>query len=333
MQTLTQFLTHNKTDADLVDLIDTLMVACKEIAIQLREGALAGVLGATAITNVQGETQKKMDVISNDILKQVLLDNPLVAGIASEEEDEPVAGNAGGKYLVTFDPLDGSSNIDINVSVGTIFSILRLPEGADPASSDAYLQAGNQQAASGYVLYGPSAVLALTTGAGVNMFTLAHTGDFLVTQKDLRIPESTKEFGINMSNQRFWDAPVQNYVADLLQGEEGPRGKNFNMRWVASMVAEVHRVLTRGGIFSYPWDSRDESKPGKLRLMYEGNPMSFLIEQAGGVSHSGYKRIMDIEPTGIHQRVSVFLGSAEEVNTAVKYHEGTESSQAGQLNI
>ncbi|NVK42791.1 MAG: class 1 fructose-bisphosphatase [Oceanospirillaceae bacterium] len=320
MQLLSSFLKHRKTDEQLVELIETLMVACKEIALQLREGALAGVLGTSENVNVQGETQKKLDIIANDVLKQVLLDNPLVAGLASEEEDDPVAGNREGRFLVTFDPLDGSSNIDINVSVGTIFSILELQEGDDPAAHSAYLQNGRKQLASGYVLYGPSAVLALTTGAGVNFFTLAHTGDFILTQEQVQVPAETKEFAINMSNQRFWEPAMQSYIGDLLRGSDGPRGKNYNMRWVASMVAEVHRVLTRGGIFTYPWDEREPQKPGKLRLMYEGNPMSLLIEQAGGLASTCYTPILEVEPTEIHQRVSVALGSRHEVEALLRYH-------------
>ena len=320
MLLLNQYLKHHETPDDLIDLIDSLMLSCKEIAIKLREGALAGVLGTAEGVNVQGETQKKLDVISNDILKAILLDNPTVAGIASEEEDFPVGGNPEGKYLVTFDPLDGSSNIDVNVSVGTIFSILSKPEGMDGGDEAAYMQSGRQQIASGYVLYGPCAVLVMTTGSGVNMFTLSHGGDFILTEENVQIPEQTQEFGINMSNQRFWEPEMQAYVADLLRGEEGPLGKRYNMRWVASMVAEVHRILTRGGIFLYPWDNRDISKPGKLRLMYEGNPMSFLIEQAGGLSTTCYDNIMDIEPTKIHQRVAVGLGSTGEVETMMKYH-------------
>ncbi len=320
MQLLSNYLKHHDTDLELVELIDTLMIACKEIALQLREGALAGVLGTTEDTNVQGETQKKLDVISNDVLKKVLLDNPLVRGIASEEEDDPVFGNPEGRFLVTFDPLDGSSNIDINVSVGTIFSILEAPKDVQENSVDIFLQAGRKQVAAGYVLYGPSAVLALTTGQGVNMFTLAHTGDFLLTRESVQIPTQTKEFAINMSNHRFWEPQMRNYIDDLLKGAEGPRGKNYNMRWIASMVAEVHRVLTRGGLFTYPWDSRDPAKPGKLRLMYEGNPMSLLIEQAGGLSTTCYSDILDVQPEHIHQRVSVALGSKEEVEALHEYH-------------
>ncbi|WP_261842049.1 class 1 fructose-bisphosphatase [Aliamphritea ceti] len=320
MLLLSQFLKHQDTPDDLIELTDTLMVACKEIAIQLREGALAGILGTSEEVNVQGETQKKLDIISNDILKAVLLDNPLVAGVASEEEEHPVAGNPEGKYLVTFDPLDGSSNIDINVSVGTIFSILECPEGMSGGDEAAFLQAGRKQVASGYVLYGTCAVLTLTTGNGVNMFTLSHTGDFILTRENIQIPEQTQEFAINMSNQRFWEPAMQNYVSDLLLGEEGPLGKRYNMRWVASMVAEVHRVLTRGGIFMYPWDKRAPQKPGKLRLMYEGNPMSWLIEQAGGRSTTCYSDILDVEPDKIHQRVAVALGSKQEVTTMMGYH-------------
>ncbi|MGB1173113.1 MAG: class 1 fructose-bisphosphatase [Marinobacterium sp.] len=320
MQLLSSFLKHNKTDADLVEVIEVLMIACKEVALQLREGALAGVLGTSTLTNVQGETQKKLDIVSNDIIKKVLLDNRLVRGVASEEEEEPVWGSRDGRYLVTFDPLDGSSNIDINVSVGTIFSIIEAPKPWAKQDTNEFLQPGRKQIAAGYVLYGPSAVLALTTGNGVNMFTLAHTGDFILTEESVKIPEETSEFSINMSNKRHWEPQMQEYIDDLLLGEEGPREKNYNMRWVASMVAEVHRLLTRGGIFTYPWDKRDPSKPGKLRLMYEGNPMSFLIEQAGGVASTCYEEIMDLSPEHIHQRVSVALGSKQEVEMLKAYH-------------
>lgn len=324
MQLLSNFLKHKKIDTELIELIDTLMLACKEIALQLREGELAGVLGISDNTNVQGETQKKLDIIANEILKKVLLDNPLVRGVASEEEDHAVFGNPEGRFLVTFDPLDGSSNIDINVSVGTIFSVLEVPPGEHEDSDSLFLQPGTQQLAAGYVLYGPHAVLSLTTGDGVNMFTLAHTGDFLLTHEDVSVPETTAEFAINMSNQRFWEPAMRSYIGDLIAGTEGPRAQNYNMRWIASMVAEVHRILTRGGMFTYPWDSRDPKKPGKLRLLYEGNPMSMLIEQAGGVSSTCYERIMEIQPEHIHQRVSVALGSRDEVKALVDYHQKPE---------
>ncbi|MFP8965691.1 class 1 fructose-bisphosphatase [Pokkaliibacter sp. CJK22405] len=321
MKRLHQFLREQQTSPELIELIDTLLVACKEIAYLLKQGALAGILGSAGAENVQGETQKKLDVLSNDLLKRNLLSCSLVKGLASEEEDFPVAGNPDGKYLVTFDPLDGSSNIDVNVSVGTIFSILRAPEGCDGGDESAFLQSGRRQVAAGYVLYGPSNLLVLSTGKGTHIFTLANTGDFFLTREYVQIPTETKEFAINMSNQRFWEPAMQNYVNDLLQGEEGPLSKRYNMRWIASMVAEVHRILTRGGIFMYPFDYREPKKPGKLRLMYEGNPMSLLVEQAGGLSTNAHRNIMDVEPQGIHERVAVILGSKHEVENALTYHQ------------
>ncbi|MEH6625004.1 MAG: class 1 fructose-bisphosphatase [Motiliproteus sp.] len=321
MQRLTQFLKQDETPADLIELINLLMSACKEINSKLQNGALEGILGSAEHENIQGEVQKKLDVISNDIIKLTLGQSPLVRGMASEEEDHSVAASIGGKYLVTFDPLDGSSNIDVNVSVGTIFSILPAPESENSCTDEEFLQSGNNQLAAGYVLYGPSCLLVLTTGDGVNVFTLGHNGEFYLTREKIQIPETTQEFAINMSNQRFWEKPVQRYIDDLLQGEEGPRGKRYNMRWVASMVAEVHRILTRGGVFMYPWDSREPQKPGKLRLMYEGNPMSMLVEQAGGRSVNTSIKIVDVQPQSIHERVSVVLGSREEVDAVMAYHQ------------
>jgi fructose-1,6-bisphosphatase I len=320
MLSLNQALEQAQVDPQLVSLIDSITTTCKNIAERLRGGALSGLYGSAEQENVQGEVQKKLDVISNDLLKQVLLANRSVAGIASEEEDDAIAGNPEGDYLVTFDPLDGSSNIDINVTVGTIFSVLAAPNDNAEVTTDTFLQAGRKQIAAGYVLYGPSVILALTTGDGVAMYNLGSDGVFYQTHDQIQVPESTQEFAINMSNQRFWQAPMQTYVNDLLLGEEGPIGKRFNMRWIASMVAEVHRILTRGGVFMYPYDSRDLSKAGKLRLMYEGNPMSFLIEQAGGASSNTEIPIMDIEPNHIHQRVPVILGSKQEVARVNRYH-------------
>ncbi|MFT6917052.1 MAG: fructose-1,6-bisphosphatase I [Motiliproteus sp.] len=326
MQLLSQFLKHSDSPADLIELINILMSSCKEINAKLNDGALAGILGTNQTENIQGETQKKLDVISNDLIKQTLSESELVRGMASEEEDFPVACHPEGRYLVTFDPLDGSSNIDINVTVGTIFSVLEAQDGFDPADEHAYLQPGYKQVAAGYVLYGPSCILALTTGEGVNMFTLGHNGEFYLTRAQVMIPETTQEFAINMSNQRFWEEPIQQYVQDLLSGEEGPLGKRYNMRWIASMVAEVHRILTRGGIFMYPWDAREPNKPGKLRLMYEGNPMSMLIEQAGGRSVNTQIDIMNVQPAQIHERVSVVLGSKEEVETVMRYHRDAKTA-------
>ncbi|MGY8840345.1 MAG: class 1 fructose-bisphosphatase [Pseudomonadales bacterium] len=321
MLSLNQAFEQAQVDPQLVSVVDSITTTCKNIAERLRGGALSGLYGSAEQENVQGEIQKKLDVISNDLLKQALLANRSVAGIASEEEDDAIAGNADGQYLVTFDPLDGSSNIDINVTVGTIFSVLALPDDCTEVTTDSFLQAGRRQIAAGYVLYGPSVILAITTGNGVAMYNLGADGVFYQTEDQIQVPESTEEFAINMSNQRFWQAPMQTYVNDLLLGEDGPLGKRFNMRWIASMVAEVHRILTRGGVFMYPYDSRDPSKAGKLRLMYEGNPMSFLIEQAGGASSDTQKPIMDVEPHHIHQRVPVILGSKEEVERVNCYHQ------------
>ena len=319
MQTVENIFEQNQTPKPLVLAINAVLEASKEIAFLLQKGAMSGVLGSAEQENVQGETQKKLDVISNDLLKDTLKACPVVAGIASEEEDLPVPANKDGEFLVIFDPLDGSSNIDINVTVGTIFSILPS-NGGDAAAESTYLQSGRKQLAAGYVLYGPSTLLVMTTGQGVDVFTLdPDTQNFVLTESQSQITATTQEFAINMSNQRFWAESMQNYVADLLQGEEGKLGKRYNMRWVAAMVAEVHRIINRGGIFMYPWDNREPGKPGKLRLMYEGNPMSMLVEQAGGLSSNGEMAIMDIQPEKIHQRVPVILGSKQEVETALGY--------------
>lgn len=320
MQRLNNQLQANSTEPSLIQLIDTLAVACKDIAFRLQQGAMSDVLGSAGEENVQGETQKKLDVISNDLLKDYLLESGVVRGVASEEEESIVAGDPAGGYLVAFDPLDGSSNIDINSMVGTIFSVFKAPATATVSEQD-FLQPGRDQVAAGYVLYGPSVMLALTTGNGVQMYTLdQQIGEFMLTAERATIPVDTEEFAINMSNQRFWAPAMQNYIADLLAGSDGPREKNFNMRWVAAMVADVHRVLCRGGLFSYPWDNRDASKPGKLRLMYEANPMGMLVEQAGGSCWTQDGPILDIQPEKIHQRVAVILGAKNEVAKCIEYH-------------
>jgi fructose-1,6-bisphosphatase I len=313
----------NHINADLRFLIEVVARACKAISISIGKGALSGVLGEAGSDNVQGEAQKKLDVISNEILLEANEWGGHLAAMASEEMDHPHPiphRYPKGEYLLMFDPLDGSSNIDINVSVGTIFSVLRCPEGMEP-TEQAFLQPGTQQLAAGYALYGPNTLLVLTIGQGVHCFTLdREVGSFVLTQENLSIPEDTKEFAINMSNQRFWEAPVQRYVDELLQGKEGVRGKDFNMRWVASMVADVHRILTRGGLFMYPLDSKTVEKGGKLRLLYEANPMSLIVEQAGGAATTGRQRILDLQPTQLHQRVPVVLGSKNEVERVTAYH-------------
>ena len=310
--------------ADLRLLIEVVARACKTISVAVGKGALGGVLGDAGTGNVQGEAQKKLDVIANDVLLEANAWGGHLAGLASEEMEhsQPIPDvYPRGNYLLLFDPLDGSSNIDVNVSVGTIFSVLRCPEGVTTPEDGHFLQAGRDQVAAGYCVYGPATTLILTVGHGVHQFTLdREQGSFMLTQRGMTVPEDTKEFAINMSNQRHWEAPMQRYVDDLLTGKEGPRGKDFNMRWIASMVADVHRILTRGGVFIYPWDKKDPSKPGKLRLMYEANPMSMLVEQAGGAATNGRMRILDIAPDQLHQRVPVFLGSKNEVDAATRYH-------------
>lgn len=316
------------TPADLRFLVEVVARACKAISHAVSKGALGGVLGSMETENVQGEVQKKLDVMSNEILLEANEWGGTLAGMASEEMDKPyqIPGRfPKGAYLLMFDPLDGSSNIDVNVSVGTIFSVLRCPGECfsqnDALGEDAFLQPGTQQVAAGYAIYGPQTMLVLTLGNGVKGFTLdRELGGFVLTHENIRVPESTAEFAINMSNQRHWEAPVKRYVEELLAGETGPLEKNYNMRWIASMVADVHRILTRGGIFMYPRDAREPSKPGKLRLMYEANPMSMLIEQAGGAATNGTQRIMDIQPQSLHERVAVFLGSKQEVERVTAYH-------------
>ncbi|MBL4615075.1 MAG: class 1 fructose-bisphosphatase [Magnetovibrio sp.] len=309
---------------NLTLLLNDVVTACKVISDQVNHGALVGALGSAGTENIQGETQKKLDIVSNDIFLRFNEVGGHLAGMASEEMDDPYAlpeGAPRGKYLLLFDPLDGSSNIDVNVSVGTIFSILKCPEGVTHPEVEDFLQPGTTQVCAGYALYGPSSMLVLTTGDGVNGFTLdQNIGEFMLTHPDMTIPEDTREFAINTSNSRFWEAPVARYVEECLAGETGPRGENFNMRWIASMVAEVHRILVRGGIFMYPIDERLRKQGGKLRLMYEANPMGFIVEQAGGVCSTGRERIMDIQPSGLHQRVPVILGSKNEVDRVISYH-------------
>ena len=315
---------HRLINSDLRLLIEVVARACKSIAIAIGKGGLGNALGEAGSDNVQGEAQKKLDVLSNEIVLEANEWGGHLAAMASEEMDLPHAipnRYPQGEYLLLFDPLDGSSNIDVNVSVGTIFSVLRAPTGIDPTSEAAFLQSGTEQVVAGYAVYGPNTQLVLTLGKGVACFTLdREVGSFILTQDQIHIPPTTREFAINMSNQRAWEAPIQGYIADLLLGKEGPRDSDFNMRWVGSMVADVHRILLRGGIFLYPIDSKTRSKGGKLRLMYEANPMAFIIEQAGGAASTGYERILELSPEKLHQRVAVILGSKNEVEQVVAYH-------------
>ena len=303
--------------AQLRLLLEVVARACKSISHAVNKGALGGVLGSADIENVQGEVQKKLDIIANEVLIEANEWGGHLAAMASEEmESIHLVPNRypQGEYLLLFDPLDGSSNIDVNVSIGTIFSVLKKPEDSDAISEKDFLQSGGQQVAAGYCVYGPQTTLVLTLGDGVAMFTLdREQGSFVLTQENVKVPEDTKEFAINMSNMRHWDAPVKRYVDECLQGKDGVRGKDFNMRWIASMVADVHRLLCRGGVFLYPADRREPDKPGKLRLLYEASPMALLITQAGGLASNGREEILRIVPRSLHQRVAVALGSAEEV--------------------
>ena len=336
---LTQFIIEEQrhikdATGDFTSLLNDVVTACKVISDLVNHGALVGVLGAAGSENVQGEDQKKMDIISNDVFLKSNEWAGHLAAMASEEMEDIYhipEQNPRGKYLLTFDPLDGSSNMDVNVSVGTIFSILRCKGDCKNPTADDFLQAGTEQVCAGYALYGPSTMMVLTTGNGVNGFTLdQNIGEFVLTHPNMTIPEDTREFAINASNGRFWEQPVKRYVDECLAGSAGERGEDFNMRWIASMVAEVHRILTRGGIFMYPLDEKMKAKglEGKLRLMYEANPMSFIVEQAGGMSSTGRERIMEIDPKDLHQRVPVVLGSKNEVQRVVDYHKQDASDAA-----
>jgi fructose-1,6-bisphosphatase len=308
---------------DLGALLIDVAAAVKAISAMAAKGALGGYVGKTGTQNVQGEAQVPLDVAANEVLLKSCDWGGLVAGMASEELEEPYAipsEYARGRYLLVFDPLDGSSNADVNVSVGTIFSVLRHDAPDAPATSD-FLQKGVEQVAAGYAIYGPATMLVLTVGKGTHGFTLdREIGNFILTHPDLRIPEDTSEFAINTSNARFWEAPVHRYVTECQAGRSGDRGRDFNMRWIASLVAEVHRILVRGGVFMYPRDTRDPEKPGRLRLLYEANPIGFLVEQAGGAASTGRQRILSLLPHALHQRVPVILGSRNEVERIARYH-------------
>ena len=325
--TLTQYLVEQQREKGIVSaelrlLVEVVARACKSISNAVSKGALAGILGGAGTDNVQGEAQKKLDVISNEVLLEANEWGGHLAALASEEMEHPHQipnRYPRGEFLLLIDPLDGSSNIDVNVSVGTIFSVLRCPEGVTEPDEQAFLQPGARQVAAGFAVYGPSTTLVLTVGNGVAGFTLdREMGSWVLTQPKIEIPADTAEFAINMSNMRNWGAPVKRYIDECLAGKNGPLGKDYNMRWVASMVADVYRVLWRGGIFMYPQDAK--YKEGRLRLLYEANPMSFIVEQAGGAATNGFQRILDVRPGRLHQRVGVILGSRNEVERVTGYH-------------
>jgi fructose-1,6-bisphosphatase len=328
-KTITEFMIEEQrrfpeATGDFTALLNYVRLACKRISYIVGRGVLAGAHGAAESSNVQGEAQMKLDVISNDIFLRTSEYGGHLAGMVSEELEEPYQIPAEyplGKYLLAFDPLDGSSNIDINAPVGSIFSVLKAPVAMQPASAKDFLQPGSQQLCAGYAIYGATTMLVLTLGRGVHGFTLDRGfGEFIHTHPNMRIPEEANEFAINASNERFWEPPVKRYVLECLAGRGGVRGKDFNMRWIASLVAEVHRILIRGGLFMYPKDAKEPKKPGRLRLLYEANPMAMLIEQAGGGASWGRGRILDLVPDELHQRVPLILGCKNEVDRIELYH-------------
>jgi len=327
--TLTQFLIEERrrfpqASGDFNSLLLNVALCCKRIARKVAAGALSGVLGDAGAVNAQGEEQKTLDLISNELFIRGNNWGGYLAGMASEEMAQPCQipdCYPRGRYLLLFDPLDGSSNIDVNVSVGSIFSVLRAPEMEQPVTEQDFLQPGTCQVAAGYAIYGPTTMLVLTVGNGVNGFTLCpQLGEFMLTHPDLAVPPDTHEFAINASNSRFWGDPVRRYVNECLAGRTGPRGKDFNMRWIASMVAEAHRILIRGGVFLYPRDSKDSAMPGRLRLLYEANPIGFIIEQAGGRASTGRHPVMAVRPSTLHQRTGLIFGSKNEVELIERYH-------------
>lgn len=314
-----------RPDENLVALLEHVQRACKSIATVAAHGTLGGTTKPRIGVNCQGEEQLLLDVLANNIVLECGEDSGQLCGMASEELADPYRiphGGKRGRYLLLFDPLDGSSNIDIDMTVGTIFSVLRAPAGVSEPGPGDFLQPGVNQVAAGYALYGPATLMVLSLGAGVHGFTLdRESGEFLLTHPNLRIPEVAREFAINASNRRFWEPPVRQYVDECIAGAAGPRGVDFNMRWVASLVAEVHRILIRGGVFMYPRDTKDLAKPGRLRLMYEANPMAFLVEQAGGIASTGRQRLLEVVPQSLHQRVPIVLGAKRELERLVRYHE------------
>ncbi len=312
------------SDTELTALLNDIQTACKYIASAVARGPLRGSHGGTGSLNAHGEAQQKLDVVANDIMLRNCEWGGQLAGMASEELEAPYAIPGmypRGRYLLAFDPLDGSSNLDVNVTVGTIFSVLRAPEGIAEPAVEHFLQPGTKQVAAGYALYGPVAMIVLTLGRGVHGFTHdPEIGAYILTHPNLRVPEDTREFAVNASNERFWERPVRRYVNECIEGRSGPRAADFNMRWIASLVAEVHRILIRGGLFMYPKDTKEPAKAGRLRLLYEANPVAMLIEQAGGRASTGRQRILDLVPKTLHERVPLILGSRHEVERLERYH-------------
>ncbi|MFM0499876.1 class 1 fructose-bisphosphatase [Paraburkholderia caffeinilytica] len=329
--TLSSFLANpareERIPTGLITLIEAVADACSSIATAVERGIFDGASGNAHSENVHGEAQKKLDVVSNDIMIGAVESVGCLRGLASEElESIQVTGHEHSPdtpaYLMLFDPLDGSSNLEINGIVGSIFSVLATPASGVAIDERHFLQPGVKQVCAGYAIYGATTMFVLTTGHGVDGFTFdGESASFVLTHPQLQIPENTREFAINMSNERYWEEPVRRYVRECVAGTAGPRQTNFNMRWIASMVAEVHRILLRGGVFLYPRDSKNPQLAGRLRLTYEANPMSFIVEQAGGMSTTGEAPIMEVQPDHVHQRVPVILGSRLEVERLLRYHD------------
>jgi fructose-1,6-bisphosphatase I / sedoheptulose-1,7-bisphosphatase len=326
---LNEMLSQSEADQRLLTVIKAIAHSVKQIAAMVEGAPLAGQLGKLANENVQGEQQARLDLLTNDCFVANLQACEAIAGMVSEELEEAILLSKDASkpnYLVVFDPLDGSSNIEVNVAVGSIFSILKAPVGRATQATD-FLQKGTEQALAGYAVYGPSTILVLTFGQGVHCFTLNRaTGEFVLTQANMHVPEDTQEFAINASNARFWEPPIQQYVSECQAGATGVRGKDFNMRWIASMVADMHRILMRGGVYLYPKDNKTPLKAGRLRLLYELNPMSWLIEQAGGKSSTGRERVLELVPTDIHQRAPIIIGSKNEVERIEQYYQDFNKS-------
>ena len=328
-KTLTRFLIEEQRRFDdatggFTALLNDIRLACKRIASLIGKGKLAGAPGSAGSLNVQGATQMKLGVLANEVFIRTNEWGGQLAGMLSEEMETPYeipAEYPRGKYLLLFNPLDGSSNVDVNVAVGSIFSVLRCPKGVSEPSEGDFLQPGAAQVCAGYAIYGPSTMLVLTTGRGVNGFTLdREIGEFMLTHPDLRIPGDTAEFAINASNSRYWEPAVKRYINECVAGKSGPRGRDFNMRWIASLVAETHRILMRGGVFMYPRDRKDLETPGRLRLLYEANPIGLIIERAGGRASTGYEPILGITPASLHQRIGFVFGARAEVERIERYH-------------
>ena len=328
-QTLTEFLIaeQRKTPGatgNFTALVNDIRLACKRIANVVGKGALADAVGKAGTTNVQGEEQANLDVLANRIFMRTHERSGTLAAMLSEELEDVwriPPEYPRGRYLLAFDPLDGSSNIDVNVSVGSIFSVLPDPDPAADVGAPAFLQPGERQVCAGYAIYGPTTMLVLSFGHGVHGFTLdREIGEFILTHPEMRIPEQASEFAINSSNSRFWEPAVKRYVDECLAGSSGPRARDFNMRWVASLVAEAHRILLRGGVFLYPRDDRATARNGKLRLLYEANPIGFLVEQAGGRASTGDRPVLQVQPEGLHERTGFVFGSRVEVERIEAYH-------------